>query len=222
MTDETDVLFWDVDTQYDFVKPDGKLYVSGAEEREDALEALTEYGMEGDTYMAGSVDAHVTGDEEFEVYPPHCVDGTPGQEKIEATDRDPVYVPVDDRKTADELDEIVAANEDGRQVIFEKRSPDVRDNVNLDGYMDEVDPDAVVVYGVVTEICVDQAMDHFLEEETEVYVVEDAIQHLDEDDRDQALSDWQDRGATFLETDDVIDGRVYDDLKQQDGWGQGI
>ena len=37
------VIFWDVDTQYDFMKADGKLYVPDAEQLIPNLKKLTDY-----------------------------------------------------------------------------------------------------------------------------------------------------------------------------------
>lgn len=196
------VLFWDVDTQYDFMDPEGKLYVPGAETRDDNLAALTETAQ--DYLQGGSVDAHIPEDDEFEVFPEHCVYGTPGQRKIGATDDDAQYVPAH-ALTDEQVEETVEAMYDGEQTIVEKRSPDPRDNDNLDAIVDAVDPDHVVVYGVVSEICVDEAVDYFTDREgTDVHVVEDAIMHLDEDDRDACYGDWQDAGAGFVGTEEVI------------------
>ncbi|MDY6770705.1 MAG: isochorismatase family protein [Candidatus Nanohaloarchaea archaeon] len=213
MTDTTtldDVLFWDVDTQHDFIDPDGKLAVPGADDRVDRMARLTEYAADSDVYHGGSVDAHEPDDPEFEVYPPHCVDGTPGQQKLDATTRDPLYVP-EQELTDDQQAEVADYAADGGQVIFEKRSPDVRDNPNLADYVEAVDPDAVAIYGVVTEICVDQAVDYFVEDTDvdQVYVVEDAIHELDGDDRDAAFEDWQDRGVEFITTWEIEDGRSF-------------
>ena len=41
-------IFWDVDTQYDFMMRDGKLYVQGAEGIARNLKALTEFAREND------------------------------------------------------------------------------------------------------------------------------------------------------------------------------
>jgi len=202
MTQES-VLFWDVDTQYDFMDPEGKLYVPGAETRYDNLAALTDAAQ--DHLQGGSVDAHLPEDDEFEVFSEHCVYGTPGQRKVAATDDDARYVPAH-ALTEDQVEETVEAMYDGEQTIVEKRSPDPQDNDNLDAIVEAVDPDHVVVYGVVSEICVDEAVDYFTDrEDTAVHVVEDAIMHLDADDRDACYADWQDDGAGFVSTGAVID-----------------
>ena len=78
-------LFWDVDTQIDFLSPQGKLYVPGAEKIIPNLRRLTKYAADHTIPIVSSTDAHVQNDPEFSQYPPHCLVGTEGQKKVEET-----------------------------------------------------------------------------------------------------------------------------------------
>src|SRR5690242_6582841 len=79
------ILFWDVDTQGDFIHADGKLCVPGAERIVPQLRRLTDWAAGNGVLVIASVDAHQPGDPEFEIYPPHCIAGTKGQGKIPET-----------------------------------------------------------------------------------------------------------------------------------------
>ena len=71
-------VFFDVDTQLDFVYPAGALYVPGAGEhcREaDQVDALCGGKVVSDHC---TMDAHSEDDPEFKVWKPHCVVGTVG------------------------------------------------------------------------------------------------------------------------------------------------
>src|SRR6267378_3039915 len=72
------VIFWDVDTQADFMLPGGKLYVPGAEKLIPNLKRLTDAAREGRVFIIGDACTHTLDDPEFERFPPHCVRGTPG------------------------------------------------------------------------------------------------------------------------------------------------
>src|SRR5690349_24009040 len=83
------VIFWDVDTQYDFMRADGKLYVPDAEKVIPNLKRLTDYAHQNDIRVVASADDHSPGDRELsdhpnwrDTFPPHCMRGTPGQKKI--------------------------------------------------------------------------------------------------------------------------------------------
>ncbi len=94
------VVFWDVDTQHDFMRPDGKLYVPGAETIVPNLKRLTDYAHAHGIRIVASADDHVKGHRELseqpdfrETFPEHCMHGTPGQKKIPETAlRDPLVV----------------------------------------------------------------------------------------------------------------------------------
>src|SRR5256885_2034170 len=79
------IVFVDVDTQADFMLPQGNLYVPGAKKIIPNLERLMEFAREHRVPVISSVDAHAAQDIEFRQFPPHCVKGTPGQEKISQT-----------------------------------------------------------------------------------------------------------------------------------------
>ena len=84
------VVFWDVDTQIDFMEPAGKLYVPGAEEIRLNLAYLTNMGS--GVRLSGSVDAHAPHDPEFNEWPEHCVYGTPGQLKIQDSSVEDIHL----------------------------------------------------------------------------------------------------------------------------------
>ena len=79
------VIFWDVDTQADFMLPGGKLYVPGAEKLIPNLKRLTDAARQGRVFILGDRDAHTENDPEFERFPAHCVQGTPGANIIPET-----------------------------------------------------------------------------------------------------------------------------------------
>src|SRR5262249_21204077 len=86
------VIFWDVDTQHDFMMPDGKLYVPGAESIIPNLKKLTDYPHQHGIRILASADDHVAGHRELsdapdfrETFPAHCMRGSAGQKKIPAT-----------------------------------------------------------------------------------------------------------------------------------------
>ncbi|MEK6969324.1 MAG: isochorismatase family protein [Nanoarchaeota archaeon] len=88
-------IFYDVDTQNDFMNKNGVLYVPDAELIKHDLWRLTDYAKRHKIPIVGSVDQHF-GTEEYKLrerelqqnggpFPDHCLAGTDGQKKIELT-----------------------------------------------------------------------------------------------------------------------------------------
>jgi len=177
------VIFWDVDTQADFMLAGGKLYVPGAEAIIPNLKLLTEWARDHKILVVSSMCAHHEGDDEFQEYPPHCLVGTPGQKKIPGTvlarraviPNRPAPVPPNLREFA--------------QVVIEKQRYDVFTNPNTEALLERLGRGLeVVLYGVVTEVCVAYAARGLLECGYRVRLVRDAIHHLDEA-KGRALAD---------------------------------
>ncbi len=78
-------VFFDVDTQIDFLIPAGALYVPGAERMIEQIAALNRYAMEHGIPVISTMDAHAEDDPEFKQWPHHCVAGTLGQQKPPST-----------------------------------------------------------------------------------------------------------------------------------------
>lgn len=194
------VVFWDVDTQIDFTEPSGKLYVPGAENLKASLGYLTKLGAEK-ARLCGSVDAHLPYDPEFTDWPEHCVYGTPGQQKVPETLMEAVLFIPSIQLTEDQLWEVV----DYRgQVFFEKQHIDVRTNPNVMPFMELVKPDLVVIYGFVSEICVDNAVDLFTADlRYNSVVVLDAIKELDRMRSESCRANWVKLGVKLLDTSEV-------------------
>ena len=191
--------FWDVDTQVDFIHPSGKLYVPDAEKIVPNLKRLTSWASRQGILVIASVDAHREGDAEFEQYPPHCLMGTPGQNKIPDTLLPNHYV-IPNRKV-DLPDGLFGF----QQLIIEKQHFDVFTNPNVDSLLRQLGKDhEIVLYGVVTEICVDHAAQGLLDYGFRVHLVTDAIMHLDEAKGRAAREKIQQRGGNVTITDQVI------------------
>src|SRR3954462_3552935 len=91
-------IFWDVDTQVDFMEPSGKLYVPGAREIAPAMERLVDAARAARIVHVASADDHELTDPEISdapdfqtPSPPPCPRGPRGAEKVlETKQRDPL------------------------------------------------------------------------------------------------------------------------------------
>src|ERR1700733_6921859 len=136
-------VFFDVDTQLDFLYPSGALYVPGAETIVNRVAALNHWAAKHGVPVISTMDAHTPNDPEFRDWPPHCIAGTPGQRKPPSTLLEKrVVVP-----NTPGLPETAET----KQLLIEKQALDCFTNVNLPALLDRLGAERCVVYGVVTE-----------------------------------------------------------------------
>ncbi len=199
-----DIIFWDVDTQADFMLPGGRLYVPGAEKLLANLNRLTDAARRNRVFLVSDACLHAPDDPEFQRFPPHCVRGTPGAAIVPETlaakyftipNRPGVEVPADLSKV--------------QQVILEKHTLDVFDNPNTETVIERLkaftDPSAeFAVFGVVTEFCVCLAAKGLLERGRRVAMVSDAIEALDPAAGRATLEELKTLGARMITTDEAL------------------
>jgi nicotinamidase/pyrazinamidase len=189
-------VLWDVDTQVDFMLPDGKLYVHGAEETVPAMRRLVDAARRAGIVHVASADDHELTDAEIAkdpdfrtTYPPHCLRGTRGARKIPETDQeDPVPI---------SLELLPEHYLEGREFLILKKHFDVFTNPNTELLLDRLQPDEIVVFGVATDVCDDAAIRGFLARELRVRFVEDAARGLDDERVAICTSSWREQGVEF-------------------------
>lgn len=208
------LIFWDVDTQYDFMKPDGKLYVPGAEALIPNLAQLTLFARHHGIRVLGSVDWHKSSDPEIslrpdfkETFPEHCLQGSPGSEKIpETTPQNPLWIEPQPQLWK-EMERKVRSH--SGEIFFRKNRFDVFSNPNVNSVLGMIVPDEIVVYGVALDVCNAHAVEGFLKrEEFRVTLVQDASQPISESRAKELVIQWKSRGVKVIQTADVMKGSI--------------
>jgi nicotinamidase/pyrazinamidase len=189
-------VFFDVDTQIDFLFPAGALYVPGAEGIVGNVARLNRYAAANGIPVISDTDAHSENDPEFRDWPPHCVAGTVGQMKPQAT-------LLARRAVVSSKAPLVEWPSGVEQILLEKQTLDAFSNPQLPGFLEGLGAERFVVYGVVTEICVKCAAQGLMATGKRVELVTDAVRHLDEAKSDQMLREFQASGG-FLVTIDTV------------------
>ena len=197
--DPATTLFYDVDTQCDFLLPGGKLYVPGGARILPQLRELTQIARQQGIAISGSVCRHFPTDAEMQrnggLYPEHCMDGTEGQKKVEETaPRQPVWI--ENRDYSEE--EFAAGLRQAREVYIEKQDVDIFvGNRSATRAFDAIlqGKEDIVVYGVVTEICVDLALAALKDRPVRLHVPVDAIAALSEERGKEMLEKWRGWGV---------------------------
>jgi len=192
-------LWFDIDTQKDFMLPDGALAVPGAQAIIANLTRLVRRSGADAMPLVSSMDSHTPDDPEFAHFPPHCVVGTPGHEKIPETLRD-------DAVTLDDLDSdgVAQAVCAGRQIIVPKSTFDVFTHPRLAEIL-AVDIERVAVFGVATDYCVRACALGCRGLELETLLVTDAIAGVAPETTEKALREMREAGAASVTTDELLE-----------------
>jgi nicotinamidase/pyrazinamidase len=215
------VIFWDVDTQYDFMRADGKLYVPDAEHIIPNLKRLTDYAHGHGIRVVASADDHVPGHRELsdhpnfkDTFPLHCMRDTPGQKKIPETALRDALVIQPDPQDRRGLEDRVRGH--AGDILFHKHWFDVFTNPNVLPAVDVLAPEDIVLYGVALDVCDRYAIEGFLEHRPNIrlFAVTDAMKPIDRDVGEQMLKEWGDEGVRLVKTSEVVFGGLVDQLAQ--------
>jgi nicotinamidase/pyrazinamidase len=202
-------ILWDVDTQVDFMLPQGKLYVPGAEETIPAMRRLVDASRDAGVVHVASADDHELTDPEIvadgadfrNTFPPHCLRGTRGAAKIPETEQDD---PLPLSLTPYPPGLLPALIEGRRELLLLKKNFNVFTNPNCDPLLDVLDPGVIVVFGVATDVCDDAAIRGFVQRGRRVRFVEDAARGLDDERVAAATAFWREAGVEFTTSDAVV------------------
>ncbi len=190
------LVFVDIDTQRDFLDPDGALYVPASAAIRPALARLTAFARDRAIPILASSCAHVPGDAEFATFPPHCLLGTPGQDRVAETAWPGGLILDGDGPIPAEVPP---------HLTIHKRQYDLFSAPGADRVVElygRADP-TFVVYGVATDYCVRCAVDGLLARGRKVALVADAIRAVDPSGEADLLTRFARAGA-LLTLADVV------------------
>ena len=194
------VVFWEVDTQKDFMLPGGKLYVPGAERLLPNIRRLTDAARDGRVFLVSHGCYHPKDDPEFEIFPPHCIKGTEGAAFVPEALTDKVVTVPNDAAAVVPRD-----LSKYQQVLLEKQTLDIFESRHVGKVLKQFGDDVeFVVFGVVTEYCVRFAAKGLLERDRRVSVVRDAIETLKAEDGERTVGELTDLGARFIGTEEAL------------------
>lgn len=196
-------VFFEVDTQVDFMLPHGSLYVPGAEAIIPNLKRLIGFARQQGIPVLSSVDAHPPDDPSFAEWPPHCVVGTPGQRHITETEN-PAALVVPNRPGG-----FVPPANRSTQIILEKQEYDATTNVNFEAVLAWLGARHFVVFGVATDYCVRWTALSLQKRQKAVAVVTDAVRAIHEDAGRRALEEIAAAGGRLVTTEEVCAAPAY-------------
>lgn len=211
------IIFWNVDTQYDFMRKDGKLYVKDAETIEPNLAQLTLLAEKYNLKVINTADWHTAASKEISktpdfitTFPEHCIEYTQGADFVPATwPNGGAYLIIWSDflsggfgGVSHDLSKIAQY----RNIILRKDAFDVFAG-DCGHYTEEVlkqiAPKSAVVYGVATNVCVNYAVEGLLKRNVKVYVPLDAIKELPNLPLQPILDAWKQKGAVLTKTSEL-------------------
>lgn len=195
--DPSSTVFIDIDTQVDFVEPHGALYVSGAEQLKPRFFRLIQAARRHSIPVVASADAHAPDDPEFEVFPPHCVAGTPGQQRIPET--------VPERATVVPAEGGYSPSPDADVTwVLEKVTFDFFSNPDAERVVSDTGAKTAFVFGLALDYCVRAAALGLRERGYETVLIRDATAPVTAEGGERALEELEAAGVRFATTDEVL------------------
>jgi len=204
-------IFWDVDTQYDFMRPDGALYVAGAVQIIEKVSNIRKFALDNGYCIIASADSHSGSDGEISdspdyrnSFPPHCLESQPGSERVGYLGELPIEsvpkIPVSDEEVKQ------MAGREQFHIVIKKDEFDVFSNPNTLRLLEAIRPGKVIVFGVSLDVCVRYSVEGLLSwGGAGIIVLADAVRSLDVKRGRDILNDFVKKGVEVLEFDEVVE-----------------
>ena len=142
-----------------------------------------------------------------ETFPPHCMRGTHGAEKIpETTLLSPMVI----EPVAIAHETLVRQlSSHAGDVLIRKHRFDVFSNPNTRSVIEAWDPTVIVIYGVTLDYCVKYAIDGMIDVGIPtIHLVLDATRPIVPEAVDALVSGWKKQDVRIVTTGDVVCGRI--------------
>jgi nicotinamidase/pyrazinamidase len=199
------IIFWDVDTQFDFMRPEGKLYVPEAETIINKVSDVRKFALENGYSMLGDIDWHSQDNEEIsdnpdfkQTFPAHCIAGQPGSERVGYLGQLPIEYVEKEPMSTDALQRLI--DKDQFHVIIRKESIDVFDNPNTDKLIELVKPEQVVAFGIALDCCVYYVLQGLSKyKDIKLTLLRDIVKGLGTKPEDEILAQLKQMGAEIVE-----------------------
>jgi len=193
------LVFVDIDTQRDFLEPAGALYIRGSEAIVPNLARLTAFARARGIPVIATACAHTLDQPDPEPFPPHCLVGTPGQQRSAATGWPGSMVITPGTQGPDTV---------RPHLTIEKLTYDMFSNRAAERIIELYGRDRprFVVYGVATDYCVKVAVLGLLARGHRLALVVDAVRAVVPECEADLLTDFARRGVLLTLT-EVVCGR---------------
>ncbi len=197
-------VFWDDDTQFDFMMPQGKLYVPDAQNIIETISEIRRFALDNRFSIIASVDWHSPNSPEISdkpdfvnTFPPHCLTNDTGAQRVGFLGSVPIsYIDTEplDNEAVKKL-----ISKEPFHIAIRKNSLDVFDNPNTQKLFDLLKPEKIIVFGVALEFCVYVAVKDFLEKtDSSIYLIQDAIKAINPEKGQQVLSELRSKGVQVI------------------------
>jgi nicotinamidase-related amidase len=213
----------DLNTQRDYCDPDGLCPVGNTIQLVPALQSVMGWIRRNRIPVISSVESHRRWEVPRNGHPVHCcIDGTPGQRKLDFTIFPArIYV---------EADNTLAVSSDlfaqGQQVVFRKRTDDLLANPKADRFLTHLTVKEYIVFGNGLESAVKALVLGLLARNKRVLVVLDACGFWDYSTANLAVRQMAAKGAELTTVAQLILRRVtrraqFENCEESDSNGNG-
>lgn len=205
-----DMVAIDLNTQIDFCTPGGAYPVENMQRMLEGLQRCLAWTRSESIPTISFIDSHRPWELDREGLPRHCIDGTPGQRKLDWTMIPPSMLIEGDNT----LVVSISLFDHFRQVIFRKRGRDLFSNPKADRFLTQLQTKLFVIFGNGLECSVKSISLGLLARHRRVIVVTDACGLWNRGEADLALRQLSAKGATLIESHDLIPLLASDRLRR--------
>jgi len=206
---DRETIFLDVDTQYDFMRPEGRLYVPGAEGIIDNVSEARRFALANGYSIIATTDWHREGNEEISdspdfksSFPAHCMAGKSGSERVGYLGELPIDVVPNERTSDGDLRKL--ADKKQFHIVIRKEAINAFSNPNTAALVEILKPASVVMFGMALDLCILQAVDELSKiDGIKLYVLRDAVKALGLTGEDEAMREFRTRGVEIISLADL-------------------